>query len=168
MDPKRILQCFDRIENILRTAAASLLVAVMIAVCMDVVLRYGFNNPLSGVTDLVEYALVYITFLGAAWVLRVDGHVRIDIVLSALSPRWQLRLHVACCVLGAVVSAVLTVFGVLVTWRYYVHGFYKATVLELPTWIVLVVVPCGSFLLCFRFMRKMFEYCRQMKSADGV
>ena len=57
-------------ERVCASAATLIFVAMMLVVCAEVLLRYGFNSPISWVVEISEYALLWITFLGAAWVLR--------------------------------------------------------------------------------------------------
>jgi len=52
------------------------------------------------------------------------------------------------------VAIVLMVFGASVTWTSYMRGAFKPTVLEIPTWIVLLIIPIGCALLAARFLRE--------------
>ena len=70
---------FDTIINISAIFAGVLIILIMLCVCVDVIMRYFFNSPLFWVVELGEYAMLYITFTGAAWLLKTDGHVTIDI-----------------------------------------------------------------------------------------
>jgi TRAP-type C4-dicarboxylate transport system permease small subunit len=60
-----------------------------------------------------------------------------------------------CALLGNIVSfavaLALTVFGAWTTWTAYVRHLFKPTLLEVPTWIVLIVIPAGSLILAMRY-----------------
>ena len=56
-----------RIEDVFGGLAVAALVACGTLICVDVALRYALNRPIPGGNEIVEYALVYITFLGASW-----------------------------------------------------------------------------------------------------
>ena len=155
---KGLLHRLEQIENFLAGVAIFLLVLVTLAVCLEVVMRYGFNSPLVFVVEIAEYALLYITFLGTAWALRNGGHVRVDIVLGLFSQGTRRILGIVSNGLGFLVAFVLTVWGVMVTIENYLSGAYKPTVVEFPTWLVLMVIPLGSFFLGVRFLRIMAEY----------
>jgi TRAP-type C4-dicarboxylate transport system permease small subunit len=60
------------------------------------------------------------------------------------------------------VAVVLMVFGASVTWTSYVRGAFKPTTLEIPIWIVLLIIPIGSALLAARFLRE------TIVSADAI
>jgi C4-dicarboxylate transporter DctQ subunit len=149
---KRFSRIAEKGENILAGAAMMVLGLIIFSVCLEIIMRYFFNRPLSWVVELTEYGLLYITFLGAAWLLRTGGHVRVDIIVNFMSERWKKRCAVFSSAVGLVVSLVLTVFGVVVTYDHLVRGIYKPTILEFPTGVVLAAVPLGSLFLSARFL----------------
>lgn len=157
---KGLLRILDRIEGALAAVAIVLLVVVTLSVCLEVVMRYGFNAPLVWVVETGEYALLYITFLGTAWALRNGGHVRVDIILGLFSQRMRRVFGVISSGLGIVISLVLTIWGVVVTWDKFASSAYKPTVVEFPTWIVVIIIPIGSLFLGIRFLRNLVEYAK--------
>lgn len=159
----RLLHFF---ENTFAYLAIALLVAVTLAVCTEVVMRYAFNSPIYFVVELSEYALLYITFFGTAWALRENGHVRIEIFLSALTARWRHRLGMASSVFGIVVSLVLLIFGAGRTLDAFERGLYRATLVEFPLWIVLLCIPIGGLLLLGRFSHRLVAHWRADPSVD--
>ncbi len=155
---KRLLRVLDRIEGFLAAVATILLVVVTLTVCLEVVMRYAFNAPIVWVVEIGEYALLYITFLGTAWTLRNGGHVRVDIVIGLFSQTTRRVLGMISSALGVIVSLVLIVSGVLVTWDKFTSHAYKPTVINFPTWIVVIVIPIGAIFLGIRFARIFVEY----------
>ncbi len=155
---KKLLRILDRIEDAMSVGAVLLLVAITVAVCVEVFMRYVLNDPLVWVVEMSEYALLYICFLGAAWALREGNHVRVDIFLNAFSTRWRQRFGVVTSLLGLIVASILMIWGALAVWEKYVTGAYNPTVVEFPTWIVLLCIPLGSLVLVLRFLRTMIEY----------
>ena len=124
----------------------------------NVLLRYGFNSPISWVVELSEYALLWITFLGASYVLRHGGHVRVDILLQYLSPAALRVCGMVSAATCALTALVIFVFGIDATWTAYQRAAYKPTGIDVPTWMVLIVIPIGSLLLLLRFARLFLEY----------
>ncbi|MDO9123804.1 MAG: TRAP transporter small permease subunit, partial [Deltaproteobacteria bacterium] len=66
---------FENLERVASTICkafvfiASLMMAgLVVIVCIDLALRYFFNAPLLWGTEVTEIFLLYITFLGTAWV----------------------------------------------------------------------------------------------------
>lgn len=148
-------------ENALAALAAAVLAFITLAICAEVVMRYGFNRPLTWVVEVSEYALLWMTFLGTSWVLRQGGHVRVDILMHALSAAALRVCGLVSAGSGIVASVVLVVFGTNATWTAFARGSFKSTGLDIPTWLVVVVIPVGGLLLLLRFLRLFVEYYRR-------
>jgi C4-dicarboxylate transporter, DctQ subunit len=152
------LRPFDRRlvrwENLFGALAIAILVAAGILICVDVLLRYAFNHPLVGSIEVIEYALVYITFLGASWAVPRGAHIDIDVCVQSMPKSWQRVCALLCNLVSLAVALVLTIFGASTTWTAYARHMFKPTTLEIPTWIVLVIIPIGCALLALRFLRE--------------
>jgi C4-dicarboxylate transporter DctQ subunit len=142
-----------RWENLFGALAIAVLVAAGVLICIDVALRYVFNRPILGSIEIIEYALVYITFLGASWAVPRGAHIDIDVCVQAMPKSWQRVCALLSNLISLGVALVLTIFGATTTWTAYARHMFKPTVLEIPTWIVLIIIPIGSALLALRFLR---------------
>jgi TRAP-type C4-dicarboxylate transport system permease small subunit len=158
MNLKRFSQFAEKGENILASAAMIVLSLMIFSVCLEIIMRYFFSRPLIWVVELTEYGLLYVTFLGAAWLLRRGGHVQVDIVINFMGERWRRRCAVFSAAMGLMVSMVLTIFGAIATYDHLVRGLYKPTVLEFPTGVVLAAIPLGSLFLSARFLTLMLDH----------
>src|SRR5262245_33075615 len=87
--------------------AAIIVAALAGCVALEVVMRYFFGAPTRWVIEFAEYALLWLAFLAGAWILRAEGHVRVEMLTETLSPAWQRRMHVITSWVGAGVCAVL-------------------------------------------------------------
>ncbi len=154
---------FEFIVNAFIFLSGVLLTMIMLAVCTDVVMRYLFNRPIFWVAELSEYSLLYITFLGTAWLLKQDGHVKIDLFTSRLAPEKRERLAIASGIIGIFISVVFTYFGFKVTWDHFVRGVYNPTLLEFPKGPLIAVIPTGFFLLLIQYIRMVFASWRTLK-----
>ncbi|MGE5338453.1 MAG: TRAP transporter small permease [Gemmatimonadota bacterium] len=143
-----------RVEDLLAALAIAILIAIMGVVCLEIVLRTFFSRSLVWVIEFSEYGLLYVTFLGTAWLLRNNGHVRVDLLTNALDRDWRRRLALVSAAIGGAVSMVLAVFGVVVTIDAHRRGLFKPTIMEFPTWIVLLVIPLGASTLALRFLHR--------------
>jgi C4-dicarboxylate transporter DctQ subunit len=168
--PGRLLRWLTAGENAFAALGSILFAFVTLAICAGVVLRYGFNRPLAWVDEMSEYALLWMTFLGTSWVLRQNGHVRVDILMQFFSPAALRKCGLFSSACGVAAALVLVVFGTNVTWTAALRGSFKSTGLDLPTWIVVSVIPLGGLLLLARFSRMFVEYYRGERdfgAADG-
>lgn len=145
---------FDYIIGSLTYLAAAILTFIMLAVVWDVIARAVASQPLRWVLEFSEYSLLYITFLGTAWVLKLERHVIVDIGLNQFGLKTRALLNVATSILGAIICAILAWYGWDVAWEHLVKGFYQPTVIRPPDFPIFVIIPIGSFLLSIQFLRR--------------
>jgi C4-dicarboxylate transporter, DctQ subunit len=155
---KKIMERFDQLLNIMMFLAGIMLIFIMLSVCFEVILRTFFNGSLMWITEVSEILLLYITFLGSAWVLREDGHVKVDIILTHLKPRIMAFLGIISSILGIFVSLVLTAYGFKVTLNCLNKSMYTPTAMEIPMALILIVIPLGSLMLFIQFIRRALKY----------
>ena len=158
-----MLRWLSACEDALAALGAAIFVFITLSICAEVVLRYGFNSPLRWVVEISEYALLWMTFLATAWVLREGGHARVDILMQLLPPAALRVCGLLSAAAGIVASLVLVFFGAHVTWTAFARGSFKSTGLDVPTWMVLIVIPVGGALLLLRFVRLFVEYYRRSR-----
>ena len=148
------LRVFDLIVNAGAVLAAVLLVGVMLAATVKVVFRYGLEKGLIGVDQFSGTMLLYITFLGAAWVLRREEHVTIDLLSGALRPPVRRYLSILSSVLGVLICLCLVVFGTLEVISSLQKGIRIPAEIEIPRAINTVVIPLGCLFLGLQFLRR--------------
>ena len=107
----QIIKWVDGIIDGMAAIAGLLLVFMMFSICYEVVLRYFLFSPLTWVTEISEYILLYATFLGAPWALKKEAHVKVDIVLARLGFKTQRIVNMATSLIGIGVCLVLVWFG---------------------------------------------------------
>lgn len=154
---------FDRTIGLLALVAAFLIVFMMLSVATEVsIMRLLLNHPQVWVVDITEQSLLFITFLGTAWLLKREGHVKMDLVLTQLNPRAQVVINTITSIIGIVICLIVTWYGTQTTWEQL--GIRSATLLELPRAPLLAVIPVGSFLLSLQFLRRTHHYLRSWRA----
>ena len=166
---RKAVLVFDRILNFLIWIDAALLIMMMVFVCADVVMRYFLHRPLIWVIEVVGYMLLGITFLGAAYVLREEGHTRVDLLLDYLNARARALANALTSILGIAVCMIVTWYSAQVTWQHYQAGYYLDTALDPPSFYFHAIVSVGCLLLFVQFMRRFSGYLRrwdELRSRD--
>lgn len=72
--------------KLLEVLLVALLVAMVLMVFGNVVLRYGFNSGITVSEELSRWAFVWMTFLGAVIAIKENGHLGTDMLVSRLGP----------------------------------------------------------------------------------
>jgi TRAP-type mannitol/chloroaromatic compound transport system permease small subunit len=86
---------------------STLLVAV---VCYDVFTRYFLRRSSVAVQEMEWHIFAVLFLIGAAYTLKQDGHVRVDVIYTTLSPRGKAMIDL----FGSLVF--LIPFSILVIW----------------------------------------------------
>lgn len=159
----KIGNTFDYILNILVVFAGILVAFAWVTACFEVVMRYFLNRPTSWVLEINEYAIGWVTFLGAAWLLREEGHVKIDFVVERLNQRAQFLLNFITSCLCVAIWGVLTWYAWEVFWRFYQQGVLTSTALELLRAPIIAIMPIGCFLITIQFLRRSYGYLGKWK-----
>lgn len=159
------MRIWDGLLDGLAYVATALVLAVTVAVIYEVVSRYFFNHPTIWVVDFTEYALVYITFLGAPWALREGAHIRIELLVERLGQKPQLVLSGIMSLLAAAVAGVLMWQGVQETVEAYLGGYAELRSWRVPRWRLFLPIPVGSFALMIEFLRQAWRDFHRFKSA---
>lgn len=94
--------------------AAGLLAIIFVAFLVQIVMRYVFNAPVGWTTELSLAAWLWLVLWGAAFVLKDDEEIRIDLLTARASHRTRR-------VVGAIVAlAIIVLFGMSLpgAWSY--------------------------------------------------
>lgn len=154
----KVSNIFDRTLDLLVILAAVILFYIMLSVAYEIIMRKFLGRGQDWVLEIAEYSLLYITFLIAAWVLRREGHVKMDIVLAQLEPRAQAMVNFITSIIGAIALLLVTWYGATMTWEFFQGGAFLATILEPPTWPIMGIIPIGSFLFFIQFLRRSYSF----------
>jgi C4-dicarboxylate transporter DctQ subunit len=156
----KLERSFDFILDFFAATAGVLLVVMMLATVLKVVMRALFNHGILGIDQISGTMMVYITFLGAAWVLRRDGHVSVDIVTGALGPNAQRLVMFVSSLIGAAVCFALAWFATKAVMLSLQRGILVAAEIEVPRAVNLWVIPLGCLLLGIEFLRRAVRFHR--------
>jgi C4-dicarboxylate transporter DctM subunit len=109
--------------------------------------------------ELCIIMFVWMAKFGAAYGVRTGVHVGVDVAINQLetpSKHWVILFGLMA---GALFTFIIGAFG----FRFVMHMFetgQQSNDLEAPMWIVYLAIPCGSFLMCFRFLQVAWAFHR--------
>ncbi len=160
----RASSLFGRLFDALAFIAALVLLAMVIVVTADILLRNLTRGGIVWSNEVTEYALYLITLLTAPWLLRRGQHVRLDIVLTLVPPRIAWLMEALGDVLGFLVCLVLVRYGVAMTVDSARLGAITIKNLVFPEWWLLAPLPIAFALLAVEFV---FRFHRLMTGERG-
>jgi len=113
---------------------------------------------LSWANELSTYMFVWMAKFGAALGVRTGIHVGVDVFVKRLSSAARKPVIVFALLCGALFTGVIGTLGAV--YVYELDPDQTSPELELPSWIVYLCIPLGSYLMCFRFLQVMWRYLR--------
>ncbi len=161
---KQVLAVFDSVNNILAGMSCALAILIMLAVSTEVFIRSSLGISFTGLLETIEFSLLWMTFLGTAWLLRKGGHVNIDLILVRLNSKSRALLNVVTSGIAGVVFGIITWYTVQLTWQDYQSHYILATSMEPLKWPVEAIIPIGCFLLFIQLLRIAYGHVMTYKS----
>ena len=161
-----MLKALDHLEEWL---IAFLMAAATLIIFVAVVHRYASTIPLlypythrmdfSWAQELCIFMFVWMAKFGAAYGVRTGIHVGVDVFINRLSTPWRRRFIVFGLLAGAGFTATVAILGGSLVWELSSTDQTSAD-MELPMWMVYLAIPCGSALMCFRFLQVCVAFLR--------
>ncbi|GGB43492.1 hypothetical protein GCM10011316_14360 [Roseibium aquae] len=151
-----IARLYDRFVDMMALVAALMLVWLMVSVVVSVIMRNIGIQPFAWLFTSSEYALLYMTMLGAPWLVRKKGHVHIELVTAALPPLARM-------IVSRFVAALCVIVCVVLAWK----GFdlfqtnlerndYDVRAYFYPRWLLTVCFPIAFGVMAIEFARFVF------------
>jgi C4-dicarboxylate transporter DctQ subunit len=114
---------------------------------------------MSWAQELCIYMFVWMAKFGAAYGVRTGIHVGVDLLVKQLPERIGKKVILFGLLAGALFTGVVGTFGAKFVWAI-AHTDQVSPDLELPVWIVFLAIPCGSYLMCYRFLQVAWGFWR--------
>lgn len=156
--PQQFVNSFVRLTGGLAAISAVIILLMSAWITYDVLARnfIGIGSP--WFFDLSEYALVWVTFLAAPWVLLQDRHVRIELLIDVLPTKTQRMIGIVVSLLAFGACAILFWKTSVAALQYYENNVMMPRIWRIPRIWPYIVVPIGSGLLAVAFLVRLHHY----------
>ena len=167
---RKFSDALGALYQVLAVLAALTLLAMVVVVSGDILLRNVARSGLSWANEVSEYALYLITLFAAPWLLRRGQHVRLDLVLVLVPPRIAWLMELVGDLVGFVVCVVLVRYGLAVTLDSWRIGSITIKNLVFPEWWLLTPLPAVFLLLAIEFVVRFHRLLtgEQARRSDAV
>jgi TRAP-type transport system small permease protein len=160
----RLSLAFGRLFDALAIIAALILLAMVVTVTADIVLRNTLRTGISWANEVSEYSLYLMTLLTAPWLLRRGQHVRLDIILTLVPARIAWLMEAVGDLLGFAVCVILVRYGFAMSYDSWRLGAITIKNLVFPEWWLLAPLPLTFALIAIEFM---FRFDRLLRGERG-
>ena len=125
---------------------------------LNAIVRYAFNYSSNGFTEIQWYLFAGVVMLGASQVLRVNEHVRVDVLYGMYGGRWQAIIDM----LGFIFFLMLSMSVMLYySWplfvKMYVSGEMSSNAGGLIRWPVMLLLPVGFSLMLLQGLSEIIK-----------
>ena len=135
-----------------------LLAVVFVGIILDVTIRsIGFNS-LQWYSAVAEYSLFFCTMFAAPYLVRHKGHVVVESLRLAMSPRLRnvvAKIVYAICTL---LSLLFVFYGLLEVIDTVKTGEQDLRSIDMPKWLLMVPFPIGFSLVAIEFLRYLLGF----------
>ncbi|MCB2190791.1 MAG: TRAP transporter small permease subunit [Deltaproteobacteria bacterium] len=133
----------------------SLTVVVMaLSICWEVFCRYLLDSPTDWVNETNQYLLCLMSMLGGSYCLLVDQHVRVDFFFRLRSDKQKALMELMTWWLAALFCVVIIWWGGEMAIEALVKNKLSNTILEMPLWPSMFMVPLGALLLLLQIVSR--------------
>jgi len=154
---------FDKINNIMMGLSAVIVVSLGVVITVDVLRRAILGDSWQVLFEITQWTLVWMVFLGTAWLLKENGHIHLDLLVSHLKPRHQAITEIATSIFCAILLAFITFYGFKLVVFDYQSGNTLYSLLKPPKWILEVIIPIGCLMLTIQFLFRIYENVMKFK-----
>lgn len=133
------------------------LILATLVTCHGVFTRYVLRGPTVWQTEATIYLLMFVTFVGAAYGLRHNSHVGVDLVVERLPLRGKLVLRIITASVATLVLGVILWTSFLSWHEAYLFDHRSATAWRFPLWIAYAILPVGMLCVILQMLAMIFE-----------
>lgn len=126
---------------------------------IDLLYPYLADINMAWAQELTIYLFVWMAKFGAAYGVRTGIHVGVDVLINKLGDKNRSRFIVLGLLAGALFTAIVGTLGATFVWEI-AHTDQTSADLEVPMWLIYLAVPCGSYLMSFRFLQVTWNFLR--------
>jgi len=161
---ERFWNIFDRTVTILMIISAILVLLDALAVTVDVLMRYAFAITYTPLFELTEFSLLWMTFLGAAYIMRNNGHVRVDALTNLLKPRHAAFLNAVASLISVFILMVMTWYTAKLTLHDFQTNFALSGIIRALKWPIEIIIPIGLIMLLLQLLRNTHRQLTGLKA----
>lgn len=158
------VRIWDLVVDVIVALAGILLWGQMIIVNIEVCARY-LGRPTTWAAEISSLLILWIPFMVAAWVLRNEGHVKMDLIVERLSPSSQAMISLITSVIGIVVMLIVAWAGLMTAINWI--GTRTPTMLMLPKALMIAIIFVGSLMLAIQFFIRASADFNRWKAQKG-
>lgn len=132
------------------------MIAMVVIIFLQVVMRYVFNNSLSWSEEIARYLFLWQIWVGLSYGVKRSKHIRVEIIKYHLSSKGKKIVEIIATIIWIAFGIFLFYRAGVVMAKVYASG-QLAPATHLPMWIPYASVFVGVGLMLLRLVQKIFN-----------
>lgn len=126
----------------------------LISLCVNVILRYGFNYALAWSEELIRHIIIFTTFIGCSAAIKNRNMITID-ALPQIVTRLKMPLGFFSHLVTLAYSVLISILGIKMSMlQYATHQ--KTIILQIPLVVLYCVLPLMGVMMFFRTIQVIY------------
>ena len=152
----------DTIYNSAAALAALFLVGVLLMVLLAIFGRQ-FHMYVPGTDAYAGYLMAASGFLALAHTLKHGDHIRVTLVLGALSGPWKHRMELWALACASAVACMFAFYSCKLAWQSHVFNDISTANDATPLWIPQIAMALGTVVLAIAFIDELVLEARGLR-----
>lgn len=162
-----MIKALDRACTFLAVLSGLIIIFVTLSIGYTILARAVGLPSAVWVIQFNEYGLLWMTFLGTAWLLARKKHISVHIVIQHFSEKNKKRVAVVHALMGMALCGLFCWFTAFTAMEKIGRNVIDVQAIDIPIGYVLIVIPLGFLLLFLQFTRNLAEAIRATKIELG-
>jgi len=141
---EKINRFIDRVEDFFLTY---LVIVMTLAIFLQVIMRYVFNNSLSWSEEFATFCFMWLTWIGASNAVKRNSHIRILVLVDKLKDAGRNIVMLVIDIIWLLFSLFLVKNGIQMVMLSYTNNRVSAA-LDVPMYFMYASVVTGGALMC--------------------
>lgn len=146
------MKLISKIINISGVLSGILISVITIALILEVIMRNGFNSPITGVNEICVFMYISAVYFGFSYTQKHRGHITVDLVYDRLGDKAKV-------VIDRVVYVICTALFVLFSgcnWQRFVESYVKKELYyggkTMPVYVLRFAIAVGGTLMAIQLL----------------
>jgi TRAP-type C4-dicarboxylate transport system permease small subunit len=139
--------------RLLHNVATCLFIVSIVVMLFEGLSRAIFDRSWFWAEESVRYLMVWAFFLTLGVAGSAGHHIRTELLVDHLGPRLRKTCHVLASLVGVLFCGLLFYASLPQVHRYYTMGMMTESNLDLPVWLLFLIMPLGALLYLAYYLR---------------
>ncbi|MHB8766824.1 MAG: TRAP transporter small permease [Deferrisomatales bacterium] len=163
-----VVRAVEYLSDLSGYAAGLAILLATLVIVEQVVVRYVLRIPTIWQVEFAVFLLMGATFIGAAYGLKENAHINIDLVVTHAPGRVRRWLDLSTSLISLWFCVYLTWKGAIMWWEAYEGGWKTSSLWSIPLIYPYAILPLGMGLTSLQYLVKIADLVAGMRGRGAA